>query len=123
MTAKDHQPENEKPRLYFELVFNIPSDKVFSYAKDAKGEAAFGKRAMVPFGRRDCLGYVIGQKETPPIGMSESSIKPIRRVVDKEPVFDNRDLELAKWMAGYYFCGLGQTLSAMIPSGKRASFL
>jgi hypothetical protein len=37
----------------FELVFNIPSDKVFSYWGDEKGEAAVGKRAMVPFGGRD----------------------------------------------------------------------
>jgi primosomal protein N' (replication factor Y) len=105
---------------YFDLVFNIPSDQVFSYLIDEKAEAAFGKRAMVPFGRRDCLGYVIGQSDTPPTDVAKTSIKPIRRLVDKEPVFDKRDLELAKWMAGYYFCGLGQALAAMIPSGKRA---
>ena len=113
-------PNPESTLLYFDLVFNIPSERVFSYSGDMKGEAAFGKRAMVPFGRRDCLGYVIGQRDDPPAGVVDFSIKPIRRVVDKEPVFDERDLELAKWMAGYYFCGLGQALSAMIPSGKRA---
>ena len=52
--------------------------------------------------------------------MDEGSVKPIRRVVDKEILFDRRDLELAEWIAGYYFCGLGQALAAMIPSGKRA---
>ena len=105
---------------YFELVFNIPSGRTFSYRGDEKGEAAFGKRAMVPFGRRDCLGYVIGQRDSPPPDVPESAIKAIRRLVDKEPVFDERDLELAQWMAGYYFCGLGEALAAMIPSGKRA---
>ncbi|MCL2380827.1 MAG: primosomal protein N' [Treponema sp.] len=105
---------------YFELVFNIPSDRVFSYRGDEKGEAAVGKRAMVPFGGRDSLGYVVGQRDYPPPDVAEGSIKAIRRLVDKEPVFDERDLELAKWMAGYYFCGTGQALAAMIPSGKRA---
>ena len=112
--------EPSEPSTYFELVFNIPSDRVFSYRRDEKGEAAFGKRAMVPFGRRDCLGYIIGERDSPPPGVPEAGIKSIRRLVDKEPVFDKRDLELAKWMAGYYFCGLGQALAAMIPSGKRA---
>ena len=107
-------------QIFFDLVFNIPSDRVFSYRGDEKGEAEFGKRAMVPFGRRDCLGYVIGKRNAPPPGVPESSVKPIRRLVDKEPIFDKRDLELAKWIAGYYFCGLGQALAAMIPSGKRA---
>jgi len=109
------------PPVYFDLVFNIPSERAFSYLGDEKGEAAVGKRAMVPFGGRDCLGYIIGQKDSPPPGMASETIKRVRRVVDKEPVFDKRDLELAKWIAGYYFCGLGQALQAMIPSGKRAS--
>ena len=105
---------------YFDLVFNIPSNRIFSYRKDEKGEASAGKRAMVPFGNRDCLGYIIGSREIPPPGVKEDSIKSIRRVVDKEPVFDNRDLELAKWLSGYYFCGPGEALAAMIPSGRRA---
>ena len=114
-------PKNEKNAVYFDLVFNIPSGRVFSYRIDEKGEAEPGKRAMVPFGRRDCLGFVIGRRNNPPPGMDEGAIKPIRRMVDKEPIFDTRDLELAKWMAGFYFCGLGEALAAMIPSGKRAA--
>jgi len=110
-----------KPHEYFDLVFNIPSERAFSYMGDEKGEAAAGKRAMVPFGGRDCLGYITSQKDSPPPGIKNETIKRIRRVVDKEPVFDKRDLELAKWMAGYYFCGIGQALQAMIPSGKRAA--
>jgi len=110
-----------KPPIYFNLVFNIPSGRAFSYLIDEKSEASVGKRAMVPFGGRDCLGYITSQKDSPPPGMASETIKRIRRVVDKEPVFDERDLELAKWIAGYYFCGLGQALQAMIPSGKRAA--
>ena len=105
---------------YFDLVFNIPTEKVFCYSKDVKGEASFGKRAMVPFGGRDILGYVLGCREAPPPGLDEALIKPIRRLVDKEAVFDEKDLELAKWMAAYYFCGLGQALATMIPAGRRA---
>jgi primosomal protein N' (replication factor Y) len=85
---------------FFELVFNIPSDRIFTYRSDDKGESAVGKRAMVPFGGRDCLGFIIGKRDTPPENVAESSIKVIRRLVDKEPVFDESDLELAKWIAG-----------------------
>jgi primosomal protein N' (replication factor Y) len=110
----------DSPYPYAELVFDIPGTQMFTYRIDEKAEAAPGKRAMVPFGRRDILGYITALKESPPPGVGEERIKAIRRVVDKEALFDCRDMALAEWMAGYYFCGLGQALSAMIPSGKRA---
>ncbi|MDR1859167.1 MAG: primosomal protein N' [Treponema sp.] len=114
---------------WFELVFDIPADQAFTYRADEKGEAAVGKRAMVPFGNRgrDSLGFIVGVRESPPSGLSESAIKPIRRVVDAEPIFDERDIALARWLAAYYLCSTGQAIAAMIPSGRRmvsfASFI
>jgi primosomal protein N' (replication factor Y) len=108
---------------YFELAFDIPANQTFSYRADAEGGAAPGKRAMVPFGKRgqESLGYITAVRESPPEGVAEEAIKAIRRVVDKEPVFDSRGVELARWMAAYYLCGIGQALAAMIPSGRRMS--
>jgi primosomal protein N' (replication factor Y) len=76
---------------------------------------------MAPFGAREILGYVIDGRESPPEGMAPQNIKAVRRVVDKEPVFDAEDLALARWVSGYYLCSLGEALAAMIPSGRRAS--
>jgi primosomal protein N' (replication factor Y) len=104
---------------FFELVFDIPADHSFTYLIDDKAEAAAGKRAMVPFGKRDCLGFIIAQRDNPPEGIKEDAVKKIRRVVDSEPLFDNNDVEIARWMAGYYLCSTGQALSAMIPSGRK----
>ena len=109
--------------MYFDLVFDIPANMRFSYLADEKGEAAVGKRAMVPFGRRgtDSLGYIVSTRENPPDGVDKAEIKSIRRVVDREPLFDTRDIETARWMSDYYLCGIGQALAAMIPSGRRAA--
>jgi primosomal protein N' (replication factor Y) len=106
---------------YFDLVFDIPATETFTYRGDEKGEAARGKRVMVPFGSRgrDTLGYVVAERENPPADLEAAAIKSIRRVVDLEPVFDSRDIDIARWMAAYYLCGTGQALAAMIPSGKR----
>jgi len=104
---------------YFDLVFDIPLDNSFTYHTDEKNEAAIGKRAMVPFGKRDCLGYIIGERDNPPQGVKEEAVKKIRRVVDGEPLFDEREIEIAKWIAGFYICGTGQAISSMIPSGRR----
>jgi primosomal protein N' (replication factor Y) len=115
---------------YFDLLFDIPAKARFTYRAGEEadpanaGPAAVGKRAMVPFGRRskESLGYIVAERDGPPAGIDAAAIKTIRRVVDKEPVFDKRDIENARWMAAYYLCGEGQALAAMIPSGRRMSF-
>jgi len=105
--------------VYLDLVFDVPLQQRFTYAQDEKGEAALGKRVMAPFGRRELLGYVIGEREEAPEGVAPEAIKKIRRVVDKEAIFGTEEIELALWMASYYLCGTGEALATMIPSGRR----
>ncbi|MDR2210702.1 MAG: primosomal protein N' [Spirochaetaceae bacterium] len=102
-----------------EVVFNIPLGRSYTYLPDEKGEARTGKRVMLPFGRRESLGYVVGELQALPPGLDSEKLKRVRRVVDPEPVFDGADISLARWMASYYFCGPGEALAAMIPSGRR----
>jgi len=108
---------------FFDIIFDIPLinsiDQSFTYQIDEKEQAAIGKRAMVPFRSRDCLGFIIAQRDSPPEGVQEDAIKKIRRVVDEETLFDNKNIEIARWMADYYFCSTGQALSTMIPSGRK----
>ena len=104
---------------YFEVVFDVPLDRTFSYLGDPKGAAEVGKRVLAPFGRREILGYVVGTSEKAPEGLDPALIKAIRRVVDEEAVFDQNALALAKWVKSYYLCGLGEALAAMVPSGRR----
>jgi primosomal protein N' (replication factor Y) len=105
---------------YLELVFDIPLNRSFTYLPDPKGEAAPGKRVMAPFGRRERLGFVVARREEPPEGVAPEAIKALRRVVDGEAIFDDEAVGLAQWMAGYYLCGPGEALAAMIPSGRRS---
>jgi len=104
---------------YLDIIFDLPLEQSYSYRCDEKGEAVPGKRVMVPFGKREILGYVVGGGEEAP-AVAPEKIKAVRRVVDKEPIFDEADIALANWMASYYLCGPGEALAAMIPSGRRA---
>ena len=104
---------------YFDLAFNLPLKNVFTYYADDKGEAAFGKRAMAPFRGRDALAYITGIRDELPPGLKETALKKIHRVVDNEITFDEKDLEIAKWISSFYFCGIGEALAIMIPSGRK----
>jgi primosomal protein N' (replication factor Y) len=116
--ADDTPPAAGAP-VYLDLIFDLPLDQVFTYRADPKGLGAKGKRAMAPFGRRELLGYITGERDAPPPGVAEGALKTVRRVVDREPLFDDENIALAEWMAAYYLCGTGEALAAMIPSGRR----
>ena len=76
-----------------------------------------GVRVIVPFNRRKLQGYVLSvSDEKPEVGFD---IKAIQRVVDKEPLFDKRDYDLALWMEKFYFSSRGEILDTMIPGGKK----
>jgi primosomal protein N' (replication factor Y) len=64
-------------------------------------------------------GFVISCSSCAPSG--EFEIKPVKKIVDAQPVFDAEYLDFAKWVAAMYFASLGETLSAMIPGGRRES--
>ncbi len=83
----------------------------------APSEAKLGMRVAAPFGRRLLVGYVV--EECDNSELPDSQLKSISRVIDKEPLFDGKSVELAKWLAGMYYCGLGEALGAMLPSGRR----
>lgn len=106
---------------YVSVVFDVPLDTSFTYRNTPENSAVLGVRVMAPFGAREALGYVVEEADAPPEGLDEARTKAVRRVVDQEPLFGAQELDLARWVAGYYLCSLGEALAAMIPSGRRES--
>ncbi len=72
-----------------------------------------GARVRVSFGRREVVGVVLGVaagSEVP-----REKLKPIRQVLDAEPLFPATLLELLGWAAGYYHHPIGEVLHAGLP--------
>lgn len=105
--------------MYIEVLFNLPLDGPFTYLIEEDSPADIGFRIEAMFGRRKLIGFVIKRKIEKPEG--KFTIKPIRRVVDKVPLFGQSQVDLAYWMSATYFCTPGEALSAMLPGGKRES--
>jgi primosomal protein N' (replication factor Y) len=102
-----------------EILVNISAktiDKPFSY-KIPKGmdylEA--GWRVVVPFGGRKLEGFIVGIHEN----RDETDLKAIVDILDDMPWFDEKMLELAKWISEYYLCNLVDAMRLFIP-GKSA---
>jgi primosomal protein N' (replication factor Y) len=105
---------------FVELVLDVPLKQGFSYSVPPGMEDAIavGKRVVVPFGKREMTGYVIGVSDT---NDATFELKPIKRVIDSHPLYGEHEVELALWMSRFYLCSQGEALSMMIPGGRRDS--
>lgn len=114
---------------YLEIILNLPVNQGFTYSyippEKEKPELIpeIGKRAEIMFGNKKTQGFIINISDKFPEScpVEPSKIKPIKRVIDKEPLFGKELIEMANWIARYYLCTLGEAVFSMIPSGRRDS--
>ncbi|MDD3365712.1 MAG: primosomal protein N' [Sphaerochaetaceae bacterium] len=103
--------------MYAHVVLKVPLARQFTYVVPEGMITEVGMRAVVPFGKRELTAFVVGlSAEIPEVSYT---IKPIKRMIDKEPLFGIAEIELSRWIARFYLCSEGEALSAMIPSGRR----
>lgn len=107
--------------LYLEVVLNNPLKQSFTYTvpENLQQEAQIGKRVYVSFGRRlkEEQAYIVDVHSNKP----KYKCKDIIYFVDNEPVFDLKTLELARWIAEYYICSLGEALSLFVPKNLESN--
>ncbi|MCI5607666.1 MAG: primosomal protein N' [Treponema sp.] len=113
--------------MFLEIILNLPINQGFTYSytpelnEKPELRPEIGKRAEIMFGNRKTSGFIIGIQEEFPenCGTTIDKIRPVKRIIDKEPLFNKDLIDLAKWISHYYLCTLGEAIFAMIPSGRR----
>lgn len=73
------------------------------------------KRVLVNFHGRIIQGYAVSTGSY----TDEYKLKKIEKILDKRKIFSKEMVEFAQWVADYYFCGIGEVLSLMVPQGKK----
>lgn len=87
------------------------------------GRVVAGVRVEVPLGRGNAprIGYCVGVARG--AGARDMAgprrLKEVSLLLDDEPLLAPDILKLARWIADYYLCPLGQVLEAVLPSGVR----
>lgn len=110
--------------FFVDIALNLPLNQTFSYTCDLEGEEmerSFGRRVQVPFGSRRLTGIVTGASPTlpPSCTVPAEKIRRVTRFIDTEPVLTEELYDLARWISSYYLSSIGETIFAMLPSGKR----
>lgn len=77
-----------------------------------------GSRVIVPFGKRNILGFVLAHADGSNIGSMK--LKTITHALDEEPTVAPTLLKTLIWASEYYQHPIGEVLSAAIPSQLRS---
>jgi primosomal protein N' (replication factor Y) len=101
--------------LYCDVCLPVPLDQPFTYALlgDARDTAREGCRVLVPFQQRKLSGTILRLHDT----MPEYKVRPIEKLLDLEPIFDEKLIALGLWVARYYLAPVGEVFRIMAPLG------
>ncbi|NIP60929.1 MAG: hypothetical protein GWM92_20925, partial [Gemmatimonadetes bacterium] len=95
-----------------DVAIPLPVDRLFTYRLDASRVPEPGTRVLVPFRRRERIGWVAG----PGSDQGLSTVRPVLDVLDDEPSVPGELFSVCRWAASYYLAPLGLTLRTAVPS-------
>ncbi len=96
---------------FAEVAVPLPLPGTLTYGVPERLDVAPGCRVRVTVGPRPHIGVVTAVTDQVP----EYRVKPIREVLDLEPVVPRDLLELATFAANYYLAPIGEMIRVMLP--------
>jgi primosomal protein N' (replication factor Y) len=92
-------------------------DKAYHYSipDELHARLKVGHQVRVPFGFRNETGYVVGFVEQAEV----KKVKDIFEVTSEIPLFTEQSVELARWLASYYFSFFITALRLVMPPGTK----
>ncbi|HEY0179882.1 MAG TPA: primosomal protein N', partial [Dokdonella sp.] len=94
------------------IALPVPLPTTFDYRYDGPPPAP-GSRVLVPFGRREAVGVVVGAAAASEV--DDAKLKPVVRVLDDAPLLGDEPMATLAWAARYYQHPLGEVLQAALP--------
>ena len=101
--------------LYCDVCLPVPLDQPFTYSLtgEARQTATIGCRVLVPFQQRKLCGTILRLHDEAP----GYKLRPIEKLLDVEPIFDEKLISLGLWVARYYLAPVGEVFRIMAPLG------
>tara|TARA_R100000388_G_scaffold95022_1_gene85638 strand:- start:9360 stop:11798 length:2439 start_codon:yes stop_codon:yes gene_type:complete len=89
--------------------------KQFTYhvPKELMNSVQAGQRVWIPFRNYYAIGVIVRVHDQTP----SFKTKPIRKILDEEPILSNELLALTQWISRFYYSSWGETIQAALPSG------
>jgi primosomal protein N' (replication factor Y) len=101
------------------LALPLPMPRLFDYLAPPGTEPDagwVGRRARVPFGRRQLVGFIAAVGPRDP---DAPALRAVESVLDTEPLLPDELWQTLGWAAGYYQRALGDVLATAVPGPLR----
>jgi primosomal protein N' (replication factor Y) len=100
---------------YVNIAFNLPLNQEFTYSVPGEFSELIkpGSRVLAPLGNKDITGITVSLSEITDL----NKVKPLKKLLDTEPVISAEMMGFCRWISSYYICPLGEVLFAAIPKG------
>ena len=104
--------------MFADVLTGYPLESSFTYRIPPGMNVEPGKRVKVNFARRNVIAFVIRVHDEEPSGFE---IKDILEVIDSESIFNERLVDLCRFVAYTYISSVGEAVSMALPSGLKPS--
>ena len=107
--SSEHLPPLEYP--YADVALELPVRTTYQYAipDDLRATIRKGSLVVIPVRSRQAAGCVVSLSTD----KKAKSIKQILAQITPDFAVDEDLIELGKWLADYYYCGIGEALSCI----------
>ena len=114
--------ETQSTRVFARVAIPVPLGQAFSYIvpPELLAEVRRGARVLCPFGPRRVLGVVLEVGVEKP-DFPEHKLKPLRAVVDPEPVLQDELMGFLQELARYYVAPIGAVIELALPAVERTA--
>jgi len=99
-----------------EVAFDAPMGHSFSYRVPDDWTVVPGQRAQAPLRGASRVGMIVALRDG-----ADPRLKPLDRLVDREPVLSPAQLDLVHWIAAQSLSSVGSTCAALLPPAASAA--
>ncbi len=101
---------------YADVILPLAIPQTFTYGIPLEWQAVIrvGQRVEVPFGTRKRYSALV--KKLHNQAPEAYQVKPIKLILDTEPIVTEAQLQFWDWLAQYYACSLGEVMDAALPA-------
>ena len=108
-----------KQQYFAELILPLAVQNFYTYKipDEFVNDVKVGCRVVVQFGKSKLYTAVVYKIFT---DFNENiKLKSIEQILDKNPIVLDKQFNLWKWIASYYFCSVGEVYRAALPAGLK----